>query len=220
MNQTIKSFVRREGQVTRGQRKAIEEHRRFIIPSDKKEMLALSRYFGQKEVIAEIGFGMGKATYQIAQQNPDKGYLGFEVYTAGVGKLLLAIAEHQLENTYIIQDDVAEAIPLMIPDASLAGIHCFYPDPWPKKRHHKRRLLQPAFIHQITQKLQQDGYLYIVTDWEEYAQEIMQALESEPLLSNVYDGYASPQEWRPVTRFHEKANDAGRSSWEMFFRRR
>ncbi|NIZ47414.1 tRNA (guanosine(46)-N7)-methyltransferase TrmB [Entomospira nematocerorum] len=219
MNQTVKSFVRREGQVTRGQRRAIEELRRFIIPSVDQKVIEFTRYFGEKQVIVEIGFGMGKATYQIAHDNPDKGYLGIEVYTAGVGKLLLAIEEHALENIYIIQDDVAVVMPSMIPDASLAGIHCFYPDPWPKKRHHKRRLLQPAFIHQIVQKLQKDGYLYIVTDWEEYAHEIMQALSKEELLYNVYDGYATPQEWRPVTRFHEKANDAGRSSWEMFFRR-
>ncbi|NIZ19347.1 tRNA (guanosine(46)-N7)-methyltransferase TrmB [Entomospira culicis] len=215
----IKSFVRRTGQITRAQERAIGELSRYIISSEEKELIHFDTYFSKKNVVVEIGFGMGLATYQIAQANPQTGYLGFEVYPAGVGKLLLAIEEHQLKNLYIVQDDAVACVPTMIADATLAGVHLFYPDPWPKKRHHKRRILQKEFIHLLASKLKVGGYLYIVTDWQEYAEEILARLMVEPLLKNRYDDYAEPQSWRPMTRFNEKANEAGRSSWELFFTR-
>jgi tRNA (guanine-N7-)-methyltransferase len=217
---SIRSFVKRQGQITKGQERALHQHQEYLINSEDPTLIDLDHYFAAKDVILEIGFGMGSATYQIARSNPDKGYLGMEVYSAGVGKLLLAIAEHQLENVYIVQDDAAKVIPTMLGDASLSGIHVFYPDPWPKKRHHKRRLLQKDFIHLLASKLKKDGYLYIVTDWQEYAEEILVALQNDPLLANTYDTYAPALEWRPITRFNEKANSVGRASWELYFYRK
>jgi tRNA (guanine-N7-)-methyltransferase len=216
----IKSFVRRNGQITGAQANALTTFAQYIIPSSTKELLHLPRYFDTKEVIAEIGFGMGLATYQIAQNNPDKGYLGFEVHTPGVGKLLMAIDKHQLSNLYLIHDDVAQVLPTMVPDASLAGIHVFYPDPWPKKRHQKRRLLQKEFIQLLVSKLKVGSYLYIVSDWQEYAEDVLALLQQNPQLQNRYPEFATPQEWRPITRFNEKANQAGRASWELYFVRK
>lgn len=212
---SIKSFVRRQGQITVAQRQALDLYAHYIIDSTVKTHINFENYFDKKDVILEIGFGMGLATYQIALNNPDKGYLGIEVYPAGVGKLLLAINKHSLENLYIIQDDAVEVVSAMISDSSLSGIHIFYPDPWPKKRHHKRRLLQKNFVQLLISKLKIGGYIYIVTDWEEYAREIFSILD-DPSLFNPYSGYAEPQDWRPITRFNEKANIAGRYSWEMY----
>ena len=170
-------------------------------------------------VIVEIGFGMGKATAIIAEQNPDKNYLGIEVHTPGVGKLLGEIRTKDLHNLYIIQHDAMEVLETMLPDNSVSAFHVFFPDPWPKKKHHKRRIIQSDFVSLLARKLRKGGYIYLVTDWEEYAEWMMDIISQEKLLANRFDGFASPSAWRPMTKFERKGLDKDYKINELMFER-
>jgi tRNA (guanine-N7-)-methyltransferase len=163
----------------------------------------------------EIGFGMGLATAQIAENNPDTLFLCTEVFTAGVGKLLGEIERRQLQNVAIIQHDAVDIFTYMIPDNSLSGVHLFFPDPWPKKKHHKRRLLQEPFLRLLSHKLKDKGYLYFVTDWEEYAFSVLHLINESAFFRNSYEGFAPPADWRPTTRFEEKAQEKGHRIYEV-----
>ena len=165
----------------------------------------------------EIGFGMGHATSIIAENNPDINYIGSEVHVPGVGRLLGDIKTKQLKNLYIIEHDALEILETMIPDNSLAGFHIFFPDPWPKKKHHKRRMLQRPRTDLLAKKLAPGGYLYFATDWQEYAESALEELKMTEGLANKYEGYAPHQEWRPRTKFEQKGLDAGRDIYELFF---
>lgn len=182
--------------------------------------LDFDRAFGRRAPrVLEIGFGMGETTASIAQMRPDDDFLAIEVHSPGVGSLLRRIVELGLTNVRIVQHDVVELVAAMIPEASLAGIHVFFPDPWPKKRHHKRRLLKAEFVRELALRLAPQGYLHVATDWESYAQEILETLVAEPLLANTCDGFAPRPDYRPLTKFEARGLALGHLVWDLRFRR-
>ena len=211
----MKSYVLRAGRITDAQRRALEGlTERYCIPfSDNR--LNLKREFGGKPIICEIGFGMGGATAEIAATNPDKAYLALEVFPAGVGRLLNEIDTRNLLNLRIIRYDAMAVFESMIPNNSLSGIHLFFPDPWQKKRHHKRRILQQQFAKLMMDKLLPDGYCYVVTDWENYAADIVDVFAQTDGIKNSYGGFAPPLAWRPKTKFEKKAMEKGKPIFEV-----
>ena len=215
---TIKTFVLRAGRMTATQKKDYEElSGRWCIPYTNTPINYVELFSNTNPVIVEIGFGMGKATWLIAKDNPDINYLGLEVHRPGVGKLLGEIRRNDLQNIYIVEHDALEVLETMIPDNSISGFHIFFPDPWPKKKHFKRRLIQRPRTDLLAKKLMPGGYLYMVTDWEPYAEFALEELQNTPLLKNKYEGFAPHQPWRPETRFAEKGLEAQRTIHELFF---
>jgi tRNA (guanine-N7-)-methyltransferase len=174
--------------------------------------------------VLEIGFGMGETTAAIAQARPDVNFLGVEVFAAGIGALARRADELQLANVRIIQHDAVEVVRDMIGAGSLAGVHVFFPDPWPKARHHKRRLIAPAFVALLAGRIAPGGYLHCATDWEHYAQQMLEVLSAEPLLANLHEGYApapeNPLASRPTTKFHARGERLGHGVWDLVFVRR
>ena len=214
----IKTFVLRAGRMTDAQREAIDrDGPKYVIPF-KQEPLDMSLVFSEaKPLVMEIGFGMGKATWQIARDRPQYNYLGVEVHGPGVGKLIMELRGNDLENLRIIQHDAVEVLAAMIPEGSLTGLHLFYPDPWPKKRHHKRRLMRQPIVDLMISRLAPGGYLYFVTDIEEYGRSTLDLLSSCRGIVNEYEGFAPRIEWRPETKFEAKAGKAGRSAFELYY---
>lgn len=215
---TIKTFVLRQGRMTAAQERDYKELYPVWCIDFKEEHLDFEKVFGNKNpVVVEIGFGMGSATVQIAKNNPDINYLGIEVHRPGVGKVLGDIKTMGLKNLYIIQFDALDVLEKMIPDSSVSGFHIFFADPWPKKKHHKRRLVQRPRTNLFESKLKKDGYVYFVTDWQEYADFALEELNATEGLKNKYDGFAEHQEWRPETKFERKGLNADRVINELFF---
>ena len=217
----VRSYVLRQGRVTDAQRRARESLLpRFGIPFSPQP-LDLDGAFGRAAPkILEIGFGMGETTADIAARHPASDYLGVEVHSPGVGALLKRIAELGLANVRIVQHDAVDVLEHMIPPGSLAGAHLFFPDPWPKKRHHKRRLIQPPFIALLASRLKPGGLVHAATDWEDYAHRILEVLSAEPLLINTAAGFAPRPDWRPQTKFEERGLKLGHKVWDVVFRRR
>lgn len=214
----IKTYVLRAGRMTTSQEKAYEElSASFCIPYEDKQTNFINLFGNTNPIIVEIGFGMGDATWQIAKQNPDINYIGIEVHTPGVGKLLSQIKKYDLKNLYIIEHDALEVLENMFSDNSINGFHIFFPDPWPKKKHHKRRMIQRPRTNLLEHKLAQDGYLYFVTDWLPYAEFALEELEQTKGLKNKYNGFAEPQPWRTQTKFERKGLNAERTITELFF---
>ena len=218
----LKSYVIRTGRFTSAQRKAYDTSDENILIPFSEETIDFKKLFKAESkkavhVIMEIGFGSGFATAEIAQANPDKNYLGIEVHRPGIGRLLWEIKERGLSNIRIIEYDAVYAVQKMIPSGSLDGIHLFFPDPWPKKRHRKRRLVQRPFTEILANCLKQNGYLYMVTDWEDYALHALEELNAAAGLRNAYEKFALPQAWRPVTRFEEKGLAKDHAIREIFF---
>ncbi len=192
---------------------------RFIIPY-RPTPLDLNAVFARTAAkVVEIGFGMGDATAAIAAQHPDIDYLGIEVHVPGVGSLLKHIGELGLDNVRIVQHDAVEVLRDMIVPDSLDGIHVFFPDPWHKKRHHKRRLIQPGFANLLATRLKPGGYLHLATDWRDYAEHSLSVLNAEPLLANSAQGYAPRPDYRPLTRFERRGLRLGHDVWDLLFRR-
>ncbi len=180
--------------------------------------LDLAAVFGRNApTILEIGFGMGRTTAEIAEAHPQNNYLGVEVHTPGVGSLLKEIQTRGLSNVRLIQHDAVEVLTHMLADGSLAGIHVYFPDPWPKKRHHKRRLIQPGLVALLTQKLAPGAYLHCATDWEEYAQQMLEVFSAEPGLKNTAAGFAPRPQWRPITKFEQRGLNLGHGVWDLLF---
>jgi tRNA (guanine-N7-)-methyltransferase len=217
----IRSFVLRQGRFSPAQQRAREELLpRYGIPFASAP-LDFDAAFGRKAPrILEIGFGMGETTAAIAQAMPDHDFLAVDVHGPGVGSLLKRIDELGLANVRVLQHDAVEVVREMIPNGALAGIHVFFPDPWPKKRHHKRRLLQPAFVHELAIRLQAAGYLHVATDWRDYAEAILATLCAEPLLRNTVSNYAQRPAYRPVTKFERRGVGLGHGVWDVIFRKR
>jgi tRNA (guanine-N7-)-methyltransferase len=216
----IRSFVLRQGRFSRAQQNAHAELMpRFGLPYGA-EPLDLARAFGRvAPVVAEIGSGMGETTARIAAENPATDYLAIEVHAPGVGSLLRLIDEAGLTNVRIVQHDAVEVLRDMVPPGSLAGMHIFFPDPWPKKRHHKRRLLQPAFVALAATRLGPGGQLHVATDWEEYAHHALEVLVAEPLLRNRAPGFAPRPASRPETKFERRGLALGHGVWDLVFTR-
>jgi tRNA (guanine-N7-)-methyltransferase len=170
-------------------------------------------------VIAEIGSGMGETTTRIAAENPGNDYIAVEVHAPGVGSLLRQVEEAGLANVRVIQHDAVDVLRDMVPPESLAGVHVFFPDPWPKKRHHKRRLLQRAFVDLATSRLSAGGVLHVATDWQEYAEEVLGLLQATPGLRNTAAAFAQRPAWRPQTKFERRGMKLGHGVWDMVFRK-
>ena len=220
-HRSIRSFVLRQGRVSNAQQRAHDTLLpRYGIPFSPGA-IDLDRLFGRSAPKSlEIGFGMGETTAEIAAGHPGNDYLGIEVHTPGVGGLLKRIAELGLDNVRIIQHDAVEVLTHMIPPSTLDGAHIFFPDPWPKKRHHKRRLIQPAFIALLVDRMKPSAYLHVATDWQEYAGQILAVLAAEPRLLNTADGYAPRPDYRPQTKFESRGLKLGHGVWDVVFRRR
>lgn len=219
--QPIRSFVLRQGRMSDGQKRAIDELLpRYGIPY-AVGVLDYTACFGrQAPVVLEIGCGMGDTTAHIAAARPDTNFIGIEVHGPGVGNLCKLIEEQGLSNLRVMQHDATEVVRDMLAPDSLAGIHVYFPDPWPKKRHHKRRILQPAFVAQLASRLAPGGYLHCATDWEDYALHMLEVLGAEPLLENTAADYAPRPEWRPLTKFEARGLRLGHGVWDLVFRRR
>lgn len=214
----VKTYVLRIGRMTDAQERSYNELSPvWCIPFENKKLNFVDIFGNTNPIIIEIGFGMGDVTAKLAQENPNINYIGIEVHKPGVGKLLSEIKKRDLKNLYIIEHDALEVLEQMIGDNSVNGFHIFFPDPWPKKRHHKRRLLQRPRTNLLAQKLAPEGYLYFVTDWFEYAEFALEELNQTGNLVNKYDGFAEPQEWRGQTKFERKGLNADRSITEIFF---
>ncbi|MES2770464.1 MAG: tRNA (guanosine(46)-N7)-methyltransferase TrmB [Pseudomonadota bacterium] len=220
----IRSFVLRQGRVSNAQQRYHAKMMAEIgIPyaSGTAARLDLDSVFGRTAPkFLEIGFGMGETSAQIAAAHPEHDYLGIEVHTPGVGSLCKLIAEHNLRNQRNIQHDAVEVLRDMIAPRSLAGVHIFFPDPWPKKRHHKRRLIQAPLIALLAERLQPGGYLHCATDWAEYAEQMLQVLSAEPLLHNSATDFAPRPTYRPLTKFEQRGVRLGHGVWDLVFRRR
>lgn len=217
----IRSFVLRQGRMTKAQERALEDgFSKFGIPY-MPNLLNLPQVFGRESApkILEIGFGMGDATAKIAQTLPDSDFLAVEVHTPGVGSLYKWMEELSLTNIRIIQHDAVEVLQNMIADGTLDGVHIFFPDPWHKKRHHKRRLIQAEFVKLICQKLKVGAYIHVATDWQEYAEWVLEALNSEPQLKNTAEIYAEKPYYRPLTKFENRGIKLGHGVWDLVFKR-
>ena len=216
----IRSYVLRQGRFSRGQQRAYAELLpRFGIPY-QPGALDFDRIFGRHApVVAEIGFGMGETTARIAAENPGTNYLAMEVHAPGVGSLLKQIGEAGLENVRIVPHDAVEVLRDMVPPDSLAAMHVFFPDPWPKKRHHKRRLLQPPLAALAASRLAPGGVLHVATDWQEYADHVLAVLSATPGLANTVQGFAPRPAVRPETTFERRGLKLGHGVWDIVFRR-
>jgi len=217
---TLRSYVLRAGRFTDAQKKAYDSlSERFVVPFREEKIDYKEVFANTNDVTLEIGFGSGFATAVIAEANPDKNYFGVEVHRPGIGRLLWEIEKRSLVNIRIIEYDAALVAQKMIPAGSLSAIHIFFPDPWPKKRHRKRRLVQRPFTETLASCLKAGGYLYMVTDWEDYALHALEELSACPILKNAYEGFAPAQSWRPVTKFEKKGLAKEHTIRELFFTR-
>ena len=217
----IRSYILRQGRITAAQSKAIEENFQKHAVIFKNKLTNLGDLFKNKnsELILEIGFGMGTSTAEIAKSNLNKNYIAIEVHSPGVGNLLKLIQENDIPNLKIIQHDAVEVLNLMIENDSLDAIHIFFPDPWPKKRHHKRRLIQSNLLKLIAQKIKKSGYLHIATDWEDYALWIIDLLDKEELLQKTSDDFFKKPDYRPLTKYENRGIKLGYRVWDMIYRR-
>ncbi len=216
----IRSYVLRQGRVSNAQQRAHDTLLpRFGIPYSAQP-LDLSRSFGRSAPkVLEIGFGMGETTATIAARHPENDFLGIEVHTPGVGSLLKRIAELDLTNVRIIQHDAVEVLRNMIAPDTFDAVHVFFPDPWPKKRHHKRRLIQPPLISMLCERMKPGAYIHVATDWQDYAEQILAVMSAEPRLINTAHDYAPRPDYRPQTRFESRGLKLGHGVWDIIFRR-
>lgn len=214
----IRSYVLRQGRMSDAQKRAYEAGMQQWGLAFSASPLDFAKTFGRDApVIFEIGFGMGHTTADIAAAHPQNDYLGVEVHTPGVGSLLKEIQVQGLSNIRIIQHDAVEVLSHMIPDHSLAGIHIYFPDPWPKKRHHKRRLIQPSLVELLARKLKPGGYLHCATDWQDYAVQMLEVLSNEHGLKNTSEMFAPRPQWRPITKFEQRGIKLGHGVWDLVF---
>lgn len=217
----IRSFVLRAGRLSPAQARALEElWPRYGVPFAAHPLDAATLFGRQAPLVLEIGFGMGETTVQIAAAHPELDFLAIDVHVPGVGSLLRQLDAGQLGNVRVMRHDAVEVVREMLPEAALHGIHVYFPDPWPKARHHKRRLLQPPFVQLLASRLAEGGYFHCATDWEHYAEQMLAVLGNEPLLENTAAGFAERPDWRPPTKFERRGLKLGHGVWDLLFRRR
>jgi len=220
----IRSFVLRQGRVSNAQMRYYEGMMAEIGVPYVAAPHDLATVFGrsaeQAPKILEIGFGMGETSAAIASANPQNDYLGIEVHTPGVGSLCKLVAEGGITNLRIVQHDAVEVLRDMIVPQALSGVHIFFADPWPKTRHHKRRLIQPPLVALLASRLKPGGYIHCATDWENYAEQMLAVLSAEPLLENTADGFAPRPDYRPLTKFEQRGLKLGHGVWDVIFRRK
>jgi tRNA (guanine-N7-)-methyltransferase len=217
---SIRSYVLRQGRISNAQRRAHAElFPVYGVPFSPAPLDLVALFGRAAPKTLEIGFGMGETTAAIAQQHPECDTLGVEVHTPGVGSLLARIAELRLANVRIVQHDAVEVIERMIAPAALDGVHLFFPDPWPKKRHHKRRLIQAPFVSLLASRMKPGAVLHACTDWEDYAAQMLQVLSAESTLQNTASGYAARPDTRPQTKFERRGLSLGHGVWDLVFRK-
>lgn len=216
----IRSYVLRAGRVGSGQARALAEiGPRCLLPF-QPHIVDLDAVFGRAAPhVLEIGFGMGEGLAETAAAHPDTDFLGIEVHTPGVGALLKQIGERELANVRVVQHDAVEVLERMIAPGSLAGVRVFFPDPWHKKRHHKRRLIQPPLVALLASRLAPGGLIHLATDWQDYAEQMLAVLSAEPLLRNTVADYAPRPDTRPLTKFEQRGLRLGHGVWDLIFRR-
>lgn len=217
----IRSFIRRQGRITQGQQLALANHwDRYCL--DPHADYDFDRVFGRTApLIVEIGFGTGDSLAKMAAANPDNDYIGIEVHKPGVGHLMLLLDQQGLTNVRIYCHDAMDIIEHKITDHSLSGVHLFFPDPWPKKKHHKRRIVRPSFVELLTKKLKQAGYFHAATDWQNYAEHMLQVLSAGEGLGNTSPtgAYCERPEYRPLTRFEQRGLRLGHGVWDLIFKK-
>ncbi|RFC32904.1 MAG: tRNA (guanine-N(7)-)-methyltransferase [Candidatus Nitrotoga sp. SPKER] len=216
----IRSYVLRQGRISNAQQRCLDT----LLPIHGipylSQPLDLENLFGRTATkILEIGFGMGETTAAIAQSHPQNDYLALEVHTPGVGSLLKQIEELGLKNIRIIQHDAVEVLRDMLADNVLDGVHIFFPDPWHKARHNKRRLIQPPFVAQLVNKIKPGGYIHVATDWQDYAEQVLAVLGSEKSLENTAANYAPRPAYRPLTKFEQRGLRLGHGVWDLVFKK-
>jgi tRNA (guanine-N7-)-methyltransferase len=217
----IRSFVLRQGRVSPAQQRSLDNLMPRYGIAYAAQTLDLDVAFGRSAPkILEIGFGMGEPTAKIALAHPQNDYLALEVHPPGVGSLLKQIDAQGIQNIRIIQHDAVEVLRDMVNDATLDGVHIFFPDPWHKARHNKRRLIQSPFISKLVQKIKPGGYIHVATDWQDYAVQVLAVLSAEPLLQNTATEYAEKPAYRPLTKFEQRGLKLGHGVWDLVFRRR
>jgi tRNA (guanine-N7-)-methyltransferase len=220
-HRAIRSFVLRQGRVSVAQRRAYDELLPKFSVAYQQTVLDLDAVFARaSEKYLEIGFGMGETTAHIAVAHCDRDYLAIEVHTPGVGALLKTIDAESIRNIRIAQHDAVEVLDKMIGAETFHGAHIFFPDPWPKKRHHKRRLIQAPFVSLLASKLKSGGYLHAATDWAEYAQQILSVFSAESTLLNTAADYAPRPDYRPLTKFEARGLRLGHGVWDIVFRKK
>ncbi len=216
----IRSFVTRAGRLSVAQARALEQlGPTFCLPYQKAPLDIAAAFGRNAPAILEIGTGMGDATAHIAALIPEKNFLGVEVHTPGIGSLLKLIGEKSLSNLRLIQHDAVEVVTHMLASDSLAGVHVFFPDPWHKARHNKRRLIQGPFVQLLASRIAPGGYLHCATDWEDYAVQMLDVLSAEPTLKNTADGYSPRPDYRPLTKFENRGIKLGHGVWDLVFER-
>lgn len=225
-NKHIRSFCMRRGHISSAQERAVEEiFPKYQVIYDPNTKISSALLFGNDQpLVLEIGCGMGETTAAIAQEHPEVNFVGCEVFVAGVGALSKRIEEMELKNVRLFRHDAVEVVRDMISPDSLSGVHIYFPDPWRKARHHKRRLVAQPFINMLASKIRPGGYLHCATDWENYAEQMMEVLSGEPLLQNAHEGFApeprNPITLRPTTKFNERGNRLGHGCWDLIFIRK
>jgi tRNA (guanine-N7-)-methyltransferase len=217
---SIRSFVVRAGRMGPGQVRALADlGPRFLLPYQPAPLDFHASFGRTAPLVLEIGFGMGDATASIAQALPDIDFIGVEVHTPGVGALLKRIGELELANLRLIQHDAVDVLQQMIAPGSLSGVHVFFPDPWHKKKHNKRRLIQPEFVGLLASRVAPGGYVHCATDWEPYAAQMLEVLSADANLKNTADGYAPKPAYRPLTKFENRGLRLGHGVWDLVFTR-
>jgi tRNA (guanine-N7-)-methyltransferase len=222
-HRTVRSYVLRGGRVTEGQKRALEELWPVYGIPEGRAALDMQELFGNgRPVIVEIGFGNGEATWSMAEAHPEENFLGIEVHRAGVGRLMLALEQHGIGNVRIACADAVDFICNRVAPASLDGVRIYFPDPWPKKRHHKRRLIQPAFTKLLASRMKEGAILHLATDWEPYAEHMLEVLAAAPEFENLSAGGGSAPrpEWRPRTKYEQRGKRLGHRVFDLVFRRR
>ena len=218
----VRSFVLRAGRLTEGQKRALDELWPVYGLAEGGNQLDFEILFGNDHpVIMEIGFGNGDATWQMALAHGEENYLAVEVHRPGVGHLLLKLEDKEISNVRIACEDAVELLRKRIPRNSLAGVRIYFPDPWPKKRHHKRRIIQASFIGLLAEKMQAGGILHMATDWEQYAEYMLEVMHNSRDFENLaQDGKVCPKpEWRPATKYEKRGERLGHSVFDLVFRR-
>jgi tRNA (guanine-N7-)-methyltransferase len=219
----VVSFVRRGGRITVGQQRAWDQYWP-VLGRDVTELpdgeLELAEWFGRSApVLLEIGSGMGETTALLSQAEPDVNYVAVEVYEPGLAQLMLRVEGLGIQNLRLLRGDAVTVLERHIAPGSLHGVRIFFPDPWPKKKHHKRRLVQPEFVALVASRLRVGGRLHLATDWESYADQMLAVCTAEPLLRNEFDDWAPRPDWRPVTKFETRARAEDRISRDLMFQR-
>lgn len=218
----IRSFVLRKGRLTIAQQHALDELWHHYGIENAETTLEFEDHFERPaDVILEIGFGNGTSTWQMAQQEPEKNFIGVEVHEPGVGHLLMALEDNHIDNVRIVCADAVEFLHKRIPPASLAGVRIYFPDPWPKKRHHKRRIIQPEFVSLLARCMKPGAILHMATDWQPFADHVLEVMQNQPDFINLSnDGdYCERPEWRPYTKYEQRGERLGHQVRDLLYQR-